>query len=267
MNQRLVCIVVHDVAPATWDSCRTLLAMIDSLGAPSVTLLVVPHFHRGLRVDQSPAFVDALDARRARGDELALHGYFHTDDAPAPRSARDFVSRRVLTRREGEFAAIDEMTALQRLRRGVELFAALRWPLFGFIPPAWLLNAGTRDALSRCGHRFEYVPVRGGIYRLPQWQLERTANLCYSPDRGWRRAMSRAQIGWQLSRYGERRVLRLSLHPLDARFPGVVEHWRTLITTALHTRTAVTKHHAMTAALPDRYADRLTDLGGKLSGT
>ena len=90
-GERLAAIVLHDVAPATWPQCRALLDMIDSLGNPPLTLLVVPHFHRGVGARDSRSFVDAMNARAARGDELALHGYFHTDDATPPRGTAGVV--------------------------------------------------------------------------------------------------------------------------------------------------------------------------------
>lgn len=254
--QKLAAIVVHDVAPATWPQCRELLAMIDAMGAPPVTLLVVPHFHRGVNARDSQPFVAAMDARLARGDELALHGYYHADDGPAPRTPGDFVARRVMTRREGEFAAVDADTARRRLADGIALFDRLHWPLAGFVPPAWQLNAATRRAIDETGGRFAYVPVRGGIYRLPGWRFEATANLCYSPDRAWRRALSRASIGWTRLRDAERRLLRLSLHPLDARFPQVVAHWRALIIDAISTRAPVTKRQAM--SLENRFDSEAT---------
>jgi uncharacterized protein len=247
-SERVAAIVVHDVAPATWPQCRVLLDMIDALGNPPVTLLVVPHFHRGVRAGESRGFVDAMNARAARGDELALHGLIHVDDGAAPRSVGDFIARRVLTRGEAEFAAISVAEAADRLQQGVALFDEQRWPLHGFVPPAWQLNAATRTALDTSPHRFDYVPVRRGIYRLPGWQLEFTANLCYSPDRRWRRALSRTQIRWEIARRSERRLLRLSLHPLDARFAPVVTHWRRLIADTLRTRRPVTKYQAMVAA-------------------
>ncbi|HEV8502527.1 MAG TPA: polysaccharide deacetylase family protein [Casimicrobiaceae bacterium] len=243
--RKLAAIVVHDVAPATWPQCMQLLAMIDALGAPPVTLLVVPHFHRGIHARDSQAFVAALTARVARGDELALHGYYHVDDGPRPRSLRALVARRVLTRGEAEFAAIDAGAAQQRLADGIALFDQAAWPLAGFVPPAWQLNAAARRAVDAAGSRIAYVPVRSGIYRLPGWRFESTANLCYSPDRRWRRALSRASIGWELARHGRRRLLRLSLHPLDAGFPGVMAHWQALIERALRTRQPVTKREAM----------------------
>jgi predicted deacetylase len=60
---RLACIELHDVAPATWPECAAILRMLDDAGATRLTLLVVPHFHRGARVGDDAAFLRALDGR------------------------------------------------------------------------------------------------------------------------------------------------------------------------------------------------------------
>ena len=215
--------------------------MLDDAGARPITLLVVPHYHYRARVLGEPAFVRAMDARLARGDELALHGYFHLDDARPPRTLRTWFARRIRTRTEGEFAALDEHASAWRLVRGIALFERLGWPLAGFMPPAWLLSGGARSALAHCAHRFEYVTVRDGIYHLPEWRFERTANLCYSPDTAMRRAMSKAAIGHEWRRARGVGLMRLSLHPQDVRAPQVLRHWRRLVGDALALRTAVTK--------------------------
>ena len=62
--------------------------MLDEAGAPPLSLLVVPHYHyRAPHAGAIRAFLRAMEARLARGDELVLHGCFHVDDAPRPRSA------------------------------------------------------------------------------------------------------------------------------------------------------------------------------------
>ena len=236
-----VACVVHDVAPSTWPECSTLLRMLDEIGAGPVTMLVVPHYHYRDPITKDRRFAAALDQRLARGDELALHGYHHRDDEPPPRTLRGFVERRLLTRAEGEFAALNEAAAAWRISHGIDAFRALRWPLHGFVPPAWLLGAASRSAIERCGFSFRYVSARRGLYRLPQWRFLRTANLCYSPDAPWRRALSRALIRAELVRAKQRSLLRVSLHPQDARRADVMAHWRVLIAEALAERIPVTK--------------------------
>lgn len=238
---RAVAVAVHDVSPATWDECRALLAMLDDVGVPRVSLLVVPDFHGRANVLDDAAFVRAMESRLARGDELVLHGYLHVDDAPPPRTPRAFFERRMLTRAEGEFAALDGAAAAARIASGVALFDRLGWPLTGFVPPAWLLGGGARAALAHYAHRFAYVTVRRGLYRLPDWRFERTANLWYSPTSRARRAMSRCAIALELRHARSQPLLRISLHPQDVRGRGVVAHWRRLIADALTTRRPVTK--------------------------
>lgn len=238
--QRAVAVEVHDVSPATWPECRDLLALLDDVGASPVSLLVVPHYHHAVRADADRAFVRAMGARISRGDEPVLHGLFHVDDAPAPRTPQGWFERRMLTRAEGEFAVLDADAAASRIARGIALFERLRWPLAGFVPPAWLLGPGTREALARCGHPFDYVIVRTGMFHLPGWRLEHTANVWYSPDSAWRRAMSACVIRHTLSRSRDSPLLRISLHPQDARVPAVLAHWRTLIGDVVLHRTPVT---------------------------
>jgi predicted deacetylase len=239
--QQGVAVAIHDVAPATLPECLALMPMLDEVGASPISLLVVPQFHYGVNVADDAAFVAAMNVRRARGDELILHGCFHVDDAPAPTTVRGFLERRVATRAEGEFAALDERQAAWRIARGIELFERQQWPLAGFVPPAWLMSAGTRAALAHCRHAFDYVTVRTGIWHLPEWRFERTANLWYSPDTSVRRAVSRLAIAHELRRARELPLLRISLHPQDVRGKGVVAHWRGLIGAAVATRAPVTK--------------------------
>ncbi|HEY0229715.1 MAG TPA: DUF2334 domain-containing protein, partial [Dokdonella sp.] len=122
---RTLCIAVHDVAPATWPQCAALLALLDEFGAPPVTLLVVPDYHHRGRADADIGFRRAIEGRLARGDEIALHGYFHLDDGPPPRTPGDWLRRRQLTAGEGEFAALSDEHAGRRIAAGLDMFERL----------------------------------------------------------------------------------------------------------------------------------------------
>lgn len=229
--------------------------MLDATGAGPLSLLVVPHYHYRAPITADRAFRNAMDERLARGDELVLHGFHHVDAAPPPRTLRAFVERRLLTRAEGEFAALSSHGASWRLARGIAMFDALGWPLHGFVPPAWLASIAARAAITQCANRLRYMTVRNGIYRLPGWQFERTANLCYSPDSALRRLYSALAIRAELRRARRTPLLRLSLHPQDARVPRVLAHWQRLVTEALGERRPVTKHAWVASVrLPDEPA-------------
>ena len=73
-----LCVVLHDVAPATLPACDRMLRAIEEVSYDvPLTLLAVPRYH----CDPPSAFFgDWLRGRSARGDEIALHGYTHLDD-------------------------------------------------------------------------------------------------------------------------------------------------------------------------------------------
>lgn len=234
-----VCISVHDVAPATWPACRRLLAMLDRFGPLPLTFLVVPDYHRRGRIDACPEFLAAMEQRLARGDEVALHGYYHLDESPAPRRAGDWFRRRMMTDSEGEFAALSAAEAGQRLDRGVELMRRLGWPTPGFIAPAWLLGDGAREAL---GHfSFTYTTTRSGIVRLPDWRFTSAPALAYSVRSFARRRLSLTMNALQMRLLGRSRLLRLSLHPVDGRHDAVMAQWQRIIGNVLETHRPVTK--------------------------
>lgn len=243
-----LCVSLHDVSPATWPACARLLSMIDALGSGSVpvTLLVVPDYHRRGRIDHDPAFLRTIERRLAKGDEVALHGYYHLDDQTRPRGATDWLRRCVYTAGEGEFDALDAEEAGARLEQGLALMRRLAWPVHGFVAPAWLLGAGTRTALCRLP--FAYTTTLRAIHRLPDWRMTPSPGLVYSVRGPLRRAVSRGWNTWLFAQLRQREApLRLELHPADARHEAVVGHWWSLIERALPHRHPMTKHRWLEA--------------------
>lgn len=245
--KRALCIAIHDVAPATWSRCEPLFALLHDLGAPPATLLVVPDYHRRGRVDADRAFVARIDARLARGDEVALHGYHHVDDGPAPHTAFEWVQRRHLTASEGEFSALTECEAEMRLRAGCATFERLGWKAAGFVAPAWLLGPGARAALTRVP--FRYTSTHAHLESLTDgWRIAAPA-ISASARSAWRRWTSRQWL--RLARHATRDVslLRIALHPADANDAELLDAWRGLIEMLLADRVALTKSNALDAAL------------------
>src|SRR5438128_3365023 len=142
---RMLCVSIHDVAPATWPDCLRLVQAIRAVADIPLTWLVVPHYH--FRPERSGAMEAGLDAALGRGDELALHGYSHLDTETNGGGLRARFLRNVYTRREGEFAALGRDEARRRIELGLDWFRARGWTPAGFVPPAWLLGEGAWKAL------------------------------------------------------------------------------------------------------------------------
>jgi predicted deacetylase len=232
-----LCVVLHDVAPATLAACeRTLKAVRDVADVP-VTLLAVPRYH----CEPSPmAFGDWLREHSARGDEIALHGYTHKDEG-VPRNFIDHLRRRHYTRGEGEFADLSITEAMRRLTAGVHWFARQKLPLHGFVAPAWLLSLGTWEALRWLDLRYTCTLRR--LVLLPERRHLTSQSLVYSSSSAWRR---QASVAWNAAVAAMLRnnpLLRLELHPQDADHAAIRRSWQRLLETHLAGRHARTLAH------------------------
>ncbi len=235
---RAVSVVLHDVAPSTWPLYRDFVRRIDGLGRVPLTLLVVPDFHHHDHLLQHPAFVASMDERLARGDELVMHGYYHADDGPAPRTPAEYFMRRVYTH-EGEMYRLSASAARARLEQGVELFQRFGWPLNGFVAPAWLLGPQARQALQEFPFRYTSAPA--ALLRLPDFTQRPAPSLVWSARSAWRRFVSRHWNQRRLRRHADARLLRLGLHPVDMCHPSAQQFWFETLEALLHHRTPLTK--------------------------
>lgn len=248
MPERSVLLVLHDVAPQTWPDYQPFVEAVDALGQIPMTLLVVPDFHKRNALAQHPGFRRTMDQRLARGDELALHGYYHADDGPPPRSPGEYFMRRIYTW-EGEFHSLTQEQATQRLAAGIEVFERMDWPLGGFVAPAWLMSEGTRLALRNLPLQYTSDPQH--LYRLPDFTRVNAPGLVWSARSAWRRGLSKVVCSLQESRQKHADTLRLGLHPVDMRHGYSRRYWlQTLERLLLEGRTPMTKL-AWLAGRPD----------------
>jgi hypothetical protein len=226
--ERVVCVVLHDVAPSTRSACIRTLNAIADVGALPLTLLVVPRYHGDTPSSEFEAW---LGQRRQRGDELALHGYTHRDDLP-PDGLVDSLRRKSYTRGEGEFWALPESEAKERVEAGVAWFRQNGWPLHGFVAPAWLLGPQAWPALAG----FEYTATLRHVVRLPSRAKITSQSVVYSTTSGWRR---RTSVLWNALVARKERgnpLLRIELHPRDADFTAVRRSWQKILERALRDR-------------------------------
>ena len=227
-------VVVHDVAPATWDLCRRLMDAVHEVAPVQMTLLAVPRYHRQPHDERFDAW---LAERLQGGDELALHGYTHWDDGQ-PQGWLDHLRRRVYTAGEGEFCALSCAQAMLRLTAGMRWFEQNRWPLHGFVAPAWLMSPGTWSALRALPLR--YTCTLRQLVPLPESEPLTSQSLVYSTRSAWRRAMSRAWNPAVAATQRHRPLLRFELHPHDVAHPAVRRSWQRLLARHLLRRQPLT---------------------------
>jgi uncharacterized protein len=234
-DARTLCIVIHDVAPATWSACRWLIDTVAQHGRFPVTLLAVPRYHG---MHRNAGFERWLRAREAHGDEVALHGFDHLDGS-APRNAIDHLRRRVYTRGEGEFWALDFEEATERLLAGRGWLHEFGITPAGFVAPAWLLGDSAWRALRR--QPFDYTCTLRRIHLLdlsrPEARLREIVcqSQVYSSANAWRQ---QASVVWNETlawRQRQQQVVRLELHPGDDA-PLISRSWERLLREQAKTR-------------------------------
>lgn len=236
---RALCVSIHDVAPATWADCLRLWQAVRAVADIPLTWLVVPRYHGDAAAP--PGYEAALERLLAQGHELALHGYLHRDTGPAPRTPRQLFLRRVFTQGEGEFAALPLEQARRRLRLGRNWFAVRGWPLHGFVAPAWLLGEGAWAALRETPLRYTttwrrfYCLDGAGAPPVP------APSLLYAARNGAGRCCSRLALDASLPLLAARPLVRLGLHPRDARHPELLRHLQRLLGALLAGRQPRTK--------------------------
>ena len=234
---RRLCVSIHDVAPATWVECRTLLDAVADVADVPLTLLVVPAYHGA--AETVPSFDHQLERRVSRGDELALHGYTHLDSGPPPQALLEAYARQIYTSGEGEFAALAAQEAAERLKLGMQWFARRGWALRGFVAPAWLLGAGGWQALRQSS--LLYTTTWRQFHLLSTRQSLHAPSLVYSSRNAWGRALSRQAVGWTARMQHEAPLVRLSLHPRDVQDRKTIRHFQQLLEQLLRQRQAITK--------------------------
>ncbi|WP_251976823.1 DUF2334 domain-containing protein [Salinicola avicenniae] len=252
-SDRHFALVLHDIAPETWPDYQGFVEAVDRLaeryGPIPITWLVVPDFHGRGECRESRTLRRVLDDRLARGDELTLHGYYHRDDAPTPRTPRDYYMRRIYTW-EGEFYSLDAQRAGTLLDRGIAQFDACGWPHGGFVAPAWLMSPGTRQALAERPFRYTSNPQH--LYRLPSFTPIEAPSIVWSARSAWRRGMSRVVSNLQYRRAREAPLMRLALHPVDMRHRSSHDYWLQLVERLLQSgRQPVTKQAWLARHAPD----------------
>lgn len=233
-----LCVSLHDVAPATWPQCEQLLQAIRAVAPIPLTWLVVPAYHRQPVADAA-AFDRALEARLAAGDELALHGYSHLDEGPPASGWRQKFLRRIYTTSEGEFSAIDVTEAGRRIEQGLDWFAQRRWPVAGFVAPAWLLGPGAWQALRQ--FPFRYTTTLRYFYALPERRALLSPSLVYAARNGSSRWLSTRRNSLLARALTSRPLVRLGLHPKDAAYPQLLRQCQQLLEQLLEQRQALTK--------------------------
>jgi predicted deacetylase len=237
-NERpALCVSIHDVAPATWPECLHLLHAIRAVADIPLSWLVVPRYHNSAL--RSLACEATLDKLLGEGHELVLHGYTHHDPNAHKGSLRSRFLRTIYTEREGEFAALGAAEARRRIELGLAWFGERGWPVSGFVAPAWLLGPQVWPLLA--DYAFHYTTTFTRFHVLRPARSLLAPSLVYAARNRVGRLVSPPLDTLAVALSGRAPLVRLALHPRDARYPSLVRHAQHLVEHLLVSREALTK--------------------------
>lgn len=210
-----VLVSIHDVAPPFTRQLHELWSLCIGLGVRPA-LLVVPNWHGAHPLEGDRRFVDWLFARADQGARIFLHGERH-DEQESARGVMDEWRALGRTAREGEFLTLDYAAARARIARGLGTLARCGLSPIGFVPPAWLARAATREAARDAGLALAEDERR--VYLLQEGRSFSAPAVRWSARSSWRAMMSSlvADARWHAHRTSP--LVRLALHPTDMDHP------------------------------------------------
>jgi hypothetical protein len=217
-NDSLV-VSIHDIAPETRGAVDEILTQLGRKGIRASSLLVVPHYHHRKSIADDPDFLKWLRALEEQGHEVVIHGYFHSRPQKSAESLGQRFITRIYTQGEGEFFDLPYNEAFERITKAREIFTAAGFQPRGFIAPAWLLSPQGEQAARDAG--MEYTTRLRTVLDLRSGQAFPARSLVYSVRNGWRRTVSLAWNRVLFQTMTAHRLLRLSIHPSDYRFPEI----------------------------------------------
>jgi predicted deacetylase len=215
---------LHDVAPATWENSKRILAELQTRGIRTCSLLVVPNYHHREPSFENRGFVSWLQELDNAGHEIVIHGYFHQRPRRRSESLTDQFVTRIYTQDEGEFFDLDYEEAKRRITTAREEFEQAGLKPHGFIAPAWLLSPAAERAARDCG--IEYTTRIGSVLDLRSDDKFNSRSLVYSVRNSWRRGTSLVWNAALAQVFRNHSLVRLSIHPVDHDHPAI---WQQIV--------------------------------------
>ena len=217
---------LHDVTPFFKDEVAAIMDLIHNLGVTKGTILVVPEFHGRALLRPESGFTSWLRGLEQGGWEIVLHGLTHYEPVLQQRVSTkhpvvQYLVSRCYTDGEGEFYRLPGAAARVRIQNGLSVMAACGLAPAGFIAPAWLLSEESRAVLNEFD--FSFTTTLSGVIDIRSGFFQRAPVVAFSSRSALRATLSRFVAPFLANRWAGQELVRLVLHPLDARRPAIME--------------------------------------------
>jgi len=206
---------IHDVSPRFEGEIEVLVEVLRPHVGDRIAMLVVPNHWGETPIVPGSPFAAKLRRWADAGFEMFLHGYYHRDEAQ--HAGTDRLRARWMTAGEGEFLGLSREQAIDRIKGGRALIEDVTGrPIAGFVAPAWLYGREALEALSDCS-----IAIAESHWRV--WSPASGAELARGPVITWasrsRRRLASSLAAAAVLRRSRSRVMRIGVHPPDAKHP------------------------------------------------
>jgi len=209
-SEKKLLLSLHDFHPGSRKQIGEQLEFCLKRCPGHASILVVPEYHHGREIEACAESLRSLEKWQKEGHDLAVHGYFH-DRKGLPEDA--WFWTRLYTQQEAEFFRMDPAEAELRIDRALAIWRRQGWAAKGFVAPGWLQEPSTEAILRRRG--VAYTCRLTEVVHLADGQRDRAWAGTYSLRSPWRRVLARRWQPLWKAVWGGRRLVRLSLHPVD----------------------------------------------------
>lgn len=218
--RRLLLASIHDVSPRFESEVDSLIDLLKPHVGERIAMLVVPNHWGDAPIVPGSSFAARLRSWSDSGVEMFLHGFYHRDDSRYGRSGAALKAR-LMTASEGEFLGLSKADAAARIANGQALVEdVIGRPIDGFVAPAWLYGEGALEALGEAA-----LPLAEDHFRV--WSPKTGQKLASGPVITWasrtRMRLLSSLAAAALLRHAPLDVLRIGVHPPDARHPILVK--------------------------------------------
>lgn len=207
---------LHDCHPGSIRQVEEQLQFCLSRCPGQASILVVPEYHHGVRLEDSIETLACLNRWKQAGHDLAIHGFYH-DRQGLPDNSWWWT--KFYSKNEAEFFDLSHGAAVARLQEAQTIWQRQGWRASGFVAPGWLYSTSLERELAKMS--FTYTCTLRDLIFLPSGKKERAWAGTYSLRSGWRRALARGWHPLWKKVWGGSSVVRLSLHPRDLEVPFV----------------------------------------------
>ncbi|MFL6851756.1 MAG: DUF2334 domain-containing protein [Sphingomicrobium sp.] len=234
-NRRLLLTSIHDVSPRFESEIDRLIDLLSPFVGSRLSMLVVPNHWGDAPIVLGSTFATRLRGWKDQGVEIFLHGFIHRDESRHEQFGNR-LSAALTTAGEGEFLGLSRAEAASRIERGRALVEDVTGsPIAGFIAPAWLYGTGALDALKEAA-----VPIAEDHFRV--WSPRSGQKLATGPVITWasrtRLRLASSLLAAAVLRRAPTNVLRVGVHPPDARSSSIVRSIRATLAVAAKDRRA-----------------------------